>query len=98
MRRKRESLRGKQGLPSSGTTFIRSGRVVCAIAAIAALVLLPIQAGHAGWLSDMFKGSSKAGKSSRHAARPKSAVAAKHIVPPKRHTVKLAALSPAGLP
>jgi N-acetylmuramoyl-L-alanine amidase len=85
-------------LRSSETKFIRSGRGVCVIAAIAVLVLLPVEAGHAGWLSDMFKGSSKAGKSSRHAARPKPAVAAKHVAPPKRHTVKLAALSPAGLP
>ena len=84
---------------SSGTKFIRSGFGVCTvIAAIAALVLLPIEASHAGWLSDIFKGSSKADKSPKRAARPKPAVAAKPVASPKRHAVRLAALSPAGLP
>ena len=69
------------------------------IAAIAVLTLLPIEVGHAGWLSDIFKGSSKSDKSSRRAAAPKPAVAAKPAASPKRHRgVKLAALSPAGLP
>ncbi len=69
---------------------------------MAALLLLPIEVGHAGWLSDMFKGSSKPGKSSKRAAAPKPALSAKHArsakpaTSPKRH-VKLAALSPAGL-
>jgi N-acetylmuramoyl-L-alanine amidase len=73
-----------------------------AIAAMAALLLLPIEAGHAGWLSDMFKGSSKPGKSSKRAVAPKPALSAKHArsakpaTSAKRH-VKLAALSPAGL-
>jgi len=65
-------------------------------------VLLPIEASQAGWLSDIFKGSSKTNKKpaklSRRAAAPKPAAVAKHAASPKRHTIKLAALSPAGLP
>lgn len=68
---------------------------------MAALLLLPIECGHAGWLQDMFKGSSKSGKSPKqHAAPkqpalPKRASLTKHAATPKRHTVKLAALAPA---
>jgi len=65
-----------------------------------ALVLLPIEASHANWLSDIFKGpkaDNKADKSSRRVASPKPAAAAKPAASPKRHTVKLAALSPASL-
>jgi len=67
-------------------------------------VLLPIEASHAGWLSDLFKGSSKQGKSSRQskppkqATSPKPAALAKRDASPKRHTVKLAALGPVHLP
>jgi N-acetylmuramoyl-L-alanine amidase len=74
---------------------------------MAALVLLPIEAGHAGWLSDVFKGSSKPAKSSKRAVAPKQAAMAKpaasrkHAVSPKHAAspkhVKFAALSPAGL-
>ena len=68
------------------------------IAAIAVLALLPIEASHASWLSDIFKGP-KPAKSSKRAAAPKPAVVAKPAASPKRHHgVKLAALSPAGLP
>ena len=41
------------------------------IVAMAAMVLLPIEVSHAGWLSDLFKGSSKQGKSSKQAKPPK---------------------------
>jgi N-acetylmuramoyl-L-alanine amidase len=62
------------------------------------LALLPIEASHASWLSDIFKGP-KPAKSSKRAAAPKPAVVAKPATSPKRHHgVKLAALSPAGLP
>jgi N-acetylmuramoyl-L-alanine amidase len=73
------------------------------IVAIAAMVLLPIEAGHAGWLSDLFKSSSKQGKSSRqskppkHVTSPKPAASAKRAAAPKRHNVKLAALGPVHL-
>ena len=73
------------------------------IVAMAAMVLMPIEASHAGWLSDLFKGSSKQGKSSRQAkppkqaASPKPATPAKRAASPKRHTVKLAALGPVHL-
>ena len=73
------------------------------IVAMAAMVLLPIEASHAGWLSDLFKGSSKQGKSSRQGkppkqvASPKPATPAKRAASPKRHTVKLAALGPVHL-
>ncbi|HVQ70102.1 MAG TPA: N-acetylmuramoyl-L-alanine amidase [Bradyrhizobium sp.] len=72
------------------------------IVAMAAVVLLPIQVSHAGWLSDLFKGS-KQSKSSRqakpvkHVRVSKPAVAAKRAVSPKRHAVKLAALGPVHL-
>jgi len=67
------------------------------VAAMAALVLLPIEASDAGWLSDAFKGSSKHGKSPKHVASPKRATLAKPATSPKHHTVKLAALGPAAL-
>jgi N-acetylmuramoyl-L-alanine amidase len=74
------------------------------IVAMAAIVLLPIEASHAGWLSDLFKSSSKQGKSSRQSKPPKQATSskpaalAKRDTSPKRHTVKLAALGPVHLP
>ena len=73
------------------------------IVAMAAIVLLPIEVSHAGWLSDLFKGSPKQGKSSKQAkppklaTSPKPAVLAKPATSPKRHTVKLAALGPVHL-
>ena len=60
-------------MPSSGRQFAKAGfglRPRTAVVAIAALVLLPIEAGHAGWLSDVFKGSSRAARPPKHAARP----------------------------
>jgi N-acetylmuramoyl-L-alanine amidase len=72
------------------------------IVAIAAMVLLPIEASHAGWLSDLFKGSkqsksSRQAKPAKHVRVSKPAVAAKRTVSPKRHAVKLAALGPVHL-
>src|SRR5258708_7771650 len=64
---------------------------------MAALVLLPIEVSQAGWLSDIFKGSSKHGKSRAHVASPKHATSAKRAASPKPHNVKLAALGPANL-
>jgi N-acetylmuramoyl-L-alanine amidase len=94
------------GLGSIAWGFWPGRRTV--IAAMAAMVLLPIDAGNAGWLSDLFKGSPKQGKSSRqakpakHVASPKSAVKsaalAKRTASSKRHNVKLAALGPVQLP
>jgi N-acetylmuramoyl-L-alanine amidase len=68
-----------------------------------AMVLTPIKVSHAGWLSDLLKGSSKQGKSSRQgkpakqAASRKPAAAAKHHAAPRRQNVKLAALAPVQL-
>jgi N-acetylmuramoyl-L-alanine amidase len=95
-------------LLSSGRKFARSGfggwpRRRTIIAAIAALLLLPIEASDAGWLQDMFKGSSKQGKSPKHATAPKHLTSAKPATPakpaaaPKPHAAKLAALGPAGM-
>ena len=73
------------------------------IVAMAAIVLLPIEVSHAGWLSDLFKGSPKQGKSAKqakppkHAASSKPATPAKRAASPKRHTLKLAALGPVHL-
>jgi N-acetylmuramoyl-L-alanine amidase len=70
---------------------------------MAAVVLLPIEVSHAGWLSDVFKGSTKQGKSSKQAKPPKHvaspklakrAASPKRSASPKRHHVKLAALGP----
>jgi N-acetylmuramoyl-L-alanine amidase len=95
------------GAKSAGAGFgVWPGRRTL-IAAMAALLLLPIEASNAGWLQDMFKGSSKSGKSPKQhtvpkqatapkqTASPKRAALAKPAVSPKRHTVKLAALGPA---
>jgi N-acetylmuramoyl-L-alanine amidase len=78
-------------LLSSGRKFTRSGFAVwprrpAIIAAMAALVLLPIEVSAAGRLSDIFKGSSK------HHKLPKPAK--KHTVSPRPRTVKLAAPGP----
>jgi N-acetylmuramoyl-L-alanine amidase len=75
---------------------------------MAALLLLPIEASDAGWLSDVFKGSSKAGNSPKHVtspARAGRAASAKPAASPKRrsekvaatHAAKHAALGPVGL-
>ena len=64
---------------------------------MAALVLLPIEVSDAGWLSDIFKGSSKHGKSPKHVTSPKRATLAKRAASPKPHAVKLAALGPVAL-
>jgi N-acetylmuramoyl-L-alanine amidase len=73
------------------------------IAVMAALVLLPIEVSEAGWLSDIFKGSSKHSKPPAHVVSPKHATSAKHVrsakraASPKPRHVKLAALGPANL-
>jgi len=73
------------------------------IAAMAAMVLLPIEASDAGWLSDVFKGSSKQGKSAKQAKPPKHvtsrkpATLTKPAAARKHQAVKLAALGPFGL-
>src|SRR3984893_2226910 len=101
IKRERKSFREKQGLPSSGRKFAPSGLGVprrrTVIAVMAALVLLPIEVGEAGWPSDIFKGSSKQSKSPAHVASPKHATSAKRPASPKPHNVKLAALGPANL-
>ncbi len=73
------------------------------------MLLLPIEASDAGWLSDIFKGSPKPGKSAKQATSPKPATVAKRATPAKRVTqakpaaspkprhVKLAALGPVAL-
>ena len=95
---------------SSGGKFARSGFGVWScrrtiIAAMAALVLLPIEVSEAGWLSDIFKSPSKQAKSSKRVATPKPAAAAKSAASPRRDTarrhkslkIRLAALGPVGL-
>jgi N-acetylmuramoyl-L-alanine amidase len=73
------------------------------IVAMAALVLLPIEVSDAGWLSDVFKSSSKQGNSPRqgkppkHVTSPKPAILARRAASPKRQTAKLAALGPVRL-
>jgi N-acetylmuramoyl-L-alanine amidase len=78
-------------------------RRLIVIATMAAMVLLPIEVSDAGWLSDVFKSSSKQAKSpkraksSKHATSRKSAALTKPAASPKRRPVKLAALGPVGL-
>jgi N-acetylmuramoyl-L-alanine amidase len=67
------------------------------VAAMAALVLLPIEVSDAGWLSDGFTGLSKPGKSPKHVTSSKRAPLTRPAASPKRHTAKLAALRPAAL-
>src|ERR1700694_2377793 len=67
------------------------------IAAMAALVLLPIEVSDAGWLSHIFKSSSRHAKSPKHVTSPKPATLAMPAASRKPHTVKLAALGPAAL-
>jgi N-acetylmuramoyl-L-alanine amidase len=95
MEREQKSFLGKQGLLSPVKIFARSGfagwrRRPAIIAAMAALVLLPIEASDAGRLSDIFKGSSKHGKLHRPAKKQAAS-------PNKAGIVKLAALGPVGL-
>jgi len=89
-------------LLSSGQKFARSGFDIwprrTVIAVMAALVLLPIEASAAGWLSDMFKGSSKDSKSPKqHVAARRQVVSATPAASRKPHAVKLAVLGPANL-
>jgi N-acetylmuramoyl-L-alanine amidase len=73
------------------------------IAGMAAMALLPIEASDAGWLSDLFKSSSKQVKSPKQAKSPnrvtsrKPAAPAKPAASPKRRAVRLAALGPVHL-
>ncbi|HEY0569890.1 MAG TPA: hypothetical protein VGD13_17450, partial [Xanthobacteraceae bacterium] len=64
------------------------------IAAMTALLLLPIEAGNAGWLQDMFKGSSSQGKSPKQHTAPKQATAPKQPASPKRATLAKPAATP----
>jgi N-acetylmuramoyl-L-alanine amidase len=81
------------GLLSSGEKLAGSGsgfwpRHSALIAAMAVLVLLPVEASDAGWLSDVFKGSPKQGKSPKHVASAKPAALAKPVAAPKPHIAK----------
>jgi N-acetylmuramoyl-L-alanine amidase len=94
---KRGGFIGVLGRFASGLRPRRRSVVI----ALAAMVLLPVQASHAGWLSDLLKGPSKH-KSQRQAKPPKHVASsrptgAKRAAAPKRH-VKLAALGPVHLP
>jgi N-acetylmuramoyl-L-alanine amidase len=95
-------------LLSSGRKFAGSGfgvwpRRRTVIAAMAALMLLPIEVSDAGWLSDVFKSSSKPDKPSKHVTSSKPAISskratlAKPAASPKPGNVKLVTLGPAAL-
>jgi N-acetylmuramoyl-L-alanine amidase len=86
-------------LPSSGRTFDKQGTGVrrcrrAIVAAIAVLVLLPIEASDAGWLSDVFKGSSKPDNASKHATSPTRTKLAKSAASPKHHAARRDASNP----
>jgi N-acetylmuramoyl-L-alanine amidase len=89
-------------LLSSGRKFAGAGfgvwpRRRTIIAAMAALLLLPIEVSDAGWLQEMLKGSSKQAKSPKHVTSPKPTALAKSVAAPKPPTAKLAALGPVAL-
>ncbi|MDE2378168.1 N-acetylmuramoyl-L-alanine amidase [Bradyrhizobium sp.] len=67
------------------------------VAAIAALLLLPVETGHAGWLSDVFKRTTKQGVSPKHAGRPGRTAKVKPAVKPAHQATRLAALGPMAL-
>jgi len=68
------------------------------IAAMAVVVLLPVDASDAGWLSDVFKSPPKHTKSPKHVTSSKRATSAKHADSPKHRAARLAALGPVALP
>ncbi|GIQ75808.1 N-acetylmuramoyl-L-alanine amidase [Bradyrhizobium sp. RD5-C2] len=68
------------------------------VVAIAAFALLPIEAGDAGWLPDLFKSSSKHPKAPKRAKSAKPARLARHHAPSKPRATRLAALGPVALP
>jgi N-acetylmuramoyl-L-alanine amidase len=85
-----------------GTGFGVWARQRTVIAAMAALVLLPIEVSDAGWLSDVFKGSAnkssaKAHKARKHVASPKRTALARRAASPRPRPVRLAALGPVNL-
>jgi N-acetylmuramoyl-L-alanine amidase len=96
---KRREFIGVLGSTASG--FLPRRRTI--IAAMAAMALLPVDVSDAGWLSDVFKSSSKQskpskqGKSPKHVTSRKPATLVRPAASPKRHTVKLAALGPVHL-
>jgi N-acetylmuramoyl-L-alanine amidase len=59
------------------------GTVRSYVIAAVTLLLLPIEASHAGWLSDIFKGS-KSDKPPKHSVAPKQAAEPKRAEPAKR--------------
>jgi N-acetylmuramoyl-L-alanine amidase len=77
-------------MPSSGGKIAPSGQGVprrCAVIAVtAALMLLPIEASEAGWLSDIFKGSPKHGKPPAHVVSPKHVASSRHIASARHAT------------
>jgi N-acetylmuramoyl-L-alanine amidase len=89
-------------------TIVHGVRHRIVIAALAGMILLPVEA-RAGWLSDMFKGSSKPDKTTKQAPAPKratdarrapaakSAPPAKPVASSKAGKVKLATLGPVAL-
>ncbi len=62
-----------------------------------ALMLLPLEASAAGWLSDLFKGSPKAAKAHARVASRKPAHHTKHAASAKPRPVRLASLEPPDL-
>jgi N-acetylmuramoyl-L-alanine amidase len=75
-------------LPSSGKTAVTAGfgcrrRRAAVVAALAASLLVPAAAGHANWLSDVFKGKASTNKASSKESKP-----AKHAAPPARAAAK----------
>ncbi|CAN7689565.1 N-acetylmuramoyl-L-alanine amidase [Bradyrhizobium sp. LjRoot220] len=84
---------------SSGKKFARSGfsgwfRCRTVVAAVVALALLPIEVSDAGWLSDVFKGTSKQGQAPKRSPSPKHVAPTKPAMSSKPVTVAKPAASP----
>lgn len=75
---------------------LRPHRLV--VVAIAMFALLPIEAGGAGWLPDLFKSSSKHPKAPKRAKSARPTRLARHHAPSKPRATRLAALGPVALP
>jgi N-acetylmuramoyl-L-alanine amidase len=89
MIREWNSFRGKQGLPSSGSKSASAGLGVrrcrrTIIAAIAGVVLLPVEATHADFFSNLFKTNANQDNPPKRAVPPPQDPSPKQDVPPKQ--------------
>jgi N-acetylmuramoyl-L-alanine amidase len=85
------------GRKFAGSGFCAWPLSLSLVAVMAASLLLPIEVSEAGWLSDVFKGSPRPGKSPAHVASPRHAMSVRRAASQKPRHVRLAALGPVNL-